>query len=161
MYNATQADEARRVLPDHRRLSAEAAPGYFFHFEDPMQFHQLSASFSVSPFGNLSDNERLHADIEYKTLNWKLRYWHNDADFYDLFGPVERSRKGDVFIVGYNKTTIYDPPRQLDLFGTAAAFFGLEQLPSAQNVASPKNIGSVEAGVQIHQHPQVAGRRRP
>ena len=34
-----------------------------------------------------------------KTLNWDLHYWHNGADFYDLFGPVERSRKGDAFIV--------------------------------------------------------------
>ena len=93
-------------------------------------------------------SERLHADVEYKTLNWKLRYWHNDADFYDLFGPVQRSRKGDAFIVGYNKTTIYDPPRQLDLFGIGAAYFGLEQLPAAQNVASPKNICSAEAGVR-------------
>ncbi len=59
-----------------------------------------------------------------------------------------RSRKGDAFIAGYNKTTIYDPPRQLDLFVNVAAYFGLEQLPSAQNVASPKNILSTEVGVK-------------
>ena len=114
----------------------------------------------MSPFGEMKDSERLHADIEYKTLNWKLRYWHNDADFYDLAGPVLRSRKGDAFIVSYNKAKIYDPPRQLDLFGSAAAYFGLEQLPSAQNVASPKNIYLGRSGREIHQHPQVAGRRR-
>ena len=37
-----------------------------------------------------------------------------------------RSRKGDAFIADYNKPLIYDPPRQLDLFGSAAAYFGLE-----------------------------------
>jgi len=113
-----------------------------------MQFNQLSATISVSPFGHMRRKERLHAEIEYKTLSWKLRYLHNDADFYDLFGPVERSRRGDAFIVSYNKTTIYDPPRQLDLFGSAAAYFGLKQLPGAQNVASPKNILSLEAGAR-------------
>ena len=59
-----------------------------------------------------------------------------------------RSRKGDAFIVGYNKTMIYDPPRQLDLFFNVAAYFGLEQLPSAQNVLSPKNILSTEVGAR-------------
>ncbi len=122
--------------------------GYFLQFEDPMQFHQLSGSFSVSPFGSMPGKERLHADIELKTLAWKLRYWHNDADIYDLAGPIERSRKGDAVIISYNKTKIYDPPRQLDLFGSVAAYFGLEQLPAAQNIVSPKNIYSAEVGVK-------------
>ena len=59
-----------------------------------------------------------------------------------------RSRKGDALILGYNKTTIYDPPRQLDVFFNAAAYFGLEQLPNAQNVASPKDIFSTELGLR-------------
>ena len=122
--------------------------GYYFNIEDPLQFRQLSATFSVSPFGGGGINDRLHADIKYKTLDWTLRYWHNDADVYDLAGPVKRSRKGDAVIVSYNKTRIYDPPRQLDLFGSAAAYFGLEQLPAAQNILSPKNIFSAEAGVK-------------
>ena len=41
----------------------KVAPGYYFHFEDPMQFRQLSATFSVSPWGDMRDGERLHADI--------------------------------------------------------------------------------------------------
>ncbi|MBA3510385.1 MAG: hypothetical protein H0T81_00565 [Sphingomonas sp.] len=124
------------------------APGYYFHFEDPMQFHQLNATISVSPFGRMRTRDRLHAELEYKTLDWRLRYLHNDADFYDLLGPVERSRRGDVLVAEYKKTRIYDPPRQLDFFGSAAAYFGLEQLPSAQNIASPKNILSLEAGAR-------------
>ena len=64
---------------------------------------------------------------------------------------------GDAIIVGYNKTKIYDPPRQLDFFGSAAAYFGLEQLPSAQNVPSPKNIYSAEAGVKYTNTRQSLG----
>ena len=107
------------------------SPGYLIHFEDPMQFHQMNIALSVSPFDQMGDGERLHAKLQYKTLEWNLRYFHNGADFYDIFGPVERSRKGDAFIAEYTKTKIYDPPRQLDLFATGALFLGLERLPTA------------------------------
>ena len=59
-----------------------------------------------------------------------------------------RSRKGDAFIVGYTRPLIYDPPRQLDIFGSAAAYFGLEQLPGAQNIPSPKDLRSGEIGLR-------------
>jgi hypothetical protein len=61
---------------------------------------------------------------------------------------VLRSRKGDAIIASYTKPLIYDPPRQLDLFGSASAFFGLKQLPGAQNIASPKNLQSAEIGLR-------------
>ncbi|MEO8547070.1 MAG: hypothetical protein ABI422_01755, partial [Sphingomicrobium sp.] len=70
------------------------------------------------------------------------------ADVYDLAGPVLRSRKGDAFIASYSKPLIYDPPRQLDIFGSASAFFGLKQLPGAQNIASPKDLRSAEIGLR-------------
>src|SRR4051794_3606735 len=124
----------------------KAAPGFYFHIADPLQFRQLSVSLAVSPYG-VNGGERLHANVEYQTPNWKLTYWHNLADVYDLAGPVLRSRKGDAFIASYTKPLIYDPPRQLDVFGSAAAYFGLDQLPGAQNVASPKDLRSFEAGL--------------
>jgi len=148
MYHATDRMKLAAAYPIIEGYKQKLTAGYYFHFEDPMQFHQLSAAFSVSPWGDFGDGEGLHADIEYRTLNWNLRYWHNDADVYDLAGPVLRSRKGDAIIIGYNKTKIYDPPRQLDVFGSVAGYFGLEELPSAQNVPSPADIYSAEAGVK-------------
>ncbi|MES2002687.1 MAG: hypothetical protein V4444_10310 [Pseudomonadota bacterium] len=124
------------------------AAGYYFHIADPLQFNQLSASIAISPFGHIKTSERLHLNVEYQTPNWKFNYWHNLADVYDLAGPVLRSRKGDALIVSYNKPLIYDPPRQLDVFGSAAAYFGLTQLPSAQNILSPKEIRSGEIGLR-------------
>ncbi|MFP5329703.1 MAG: TolB family protein [Alphaproteobacteria bacterium] len=122
--------------------------GYYFHLSDPLHFSQLSASFAYSPFKKVKGGERFHANIEYQTPTWKLQYWHNLADVYDLAGPVLRSRKGDAFIVNYSKPLIYDPPRQLDVFGSAAAYFGLDQLPNAQDVRSPKEIRSGEIGLR-------------
>jgi hypothetical protein len=147
-YNSGRRIKFAGMYPIVEGYKKIVSPGYFFHFEDPLQFRQINASVSVSPFGHLRDKDRLHVNLQYKTLNWDLKYKHNAADFYDLFGPVERSRRGDIFSAEYNKTVIYDPPRQLDLFGSAAAYFGLERLPSAQNVLSPKNIFSVEAGAK-------------
>lgn len=122
--------------------------GYYFHFADPLQFSQLSATIAVSPFNKVKGGERLHLNLEYQTPTWKFTYWHNLADFYDLAGPVLRSRKGDAFIASYSKPLIYDPPRQLDLFGSAAAYFGLDQLPNAQDILSPREIRSTEIGLR-------------
>jgi hypothetical protein len=124
------------------------ALGYYFHLADPLQFRQFSASLAYSPFRKVHGGERFHANVEYQTPNWKLTYWHNLADVYDLAGPVLRSRKGDAFIVNYTRPLIYDPPRQLDIFGSASAFFGLKQLPGAQNIASPKDLRSAEIGLK-------------
>jgi hypothetical protein len=147
-YRPTKRMKLAASYPIIEGYQGSISPGYYFHFEDPMQFSQFDATFSVSPFNHLPSKERFHASLKYKTLNWSVEYKHNGADFYDLFGPVERSRKGDAFILSWNKNKIYDPPRQLDFFGTAAAYFGLEQLPAAQNVTSPKNVFSLEGGVK-------------
>ena len=77
--------------------------GYYLHLADPLQFRQLSASVAVSPFNKVRGGERLHLNLEYQTPNWKLTYWHNLADVYDLAGPVLRSRKGDAFIASYSQ----------------------------------------------------------
>ena len=40
--------------------------------------------------------------------------WHNNADFYDLSGPIKRSRKGDALALGYRKLLVYDEPRRIE-----------------------------------------------
>jgi hypothetical protein len=110
-----------------------AAFGYHVVFEDPLQFNQLEATLSYTPDSPFEDQD-WHFDLAYHTLRWRLRYWHNDADFYDLFGPTERARAGDAVIAGYRNTLIYDLPRQLDIDIEAAYYTGLDTLPSAQEV---------------------------
>lgn len=143
---------------DERKLAArfpfvtgykgDPAFGWRQTYEDPLQFQQWNLDFAVSPFGDIRDSERIHASIEYRSLNWRVHYWHNLASFYDLFGPVERSRKGDALTVGWRKSQVYDPPRTLDLFAEVAGFVGLETLPNAQNVSGPKNLLSSQAGAR-------------
>ena len=111
-----------------------AAIGYAMKFQDPAQLHNLDVSASYSPDNGLPSGEKFHFTAEYRALNWRARYWHNDADFYDLFGPTKRSRKGDAFIVGYKKALIFDKPRQLDFSADVAYYTGLDTLPGNQNV---------------------------
>jgi len=110
-----------------------AAIGYHVVYEDPLQFNQLLATVSYT-LNSQFDDQDWHVDLEYRTLRWSWRYWHNDADFYDLFGPTERARAGDAFIVGYHRSFIYDPPRQLDFAADLAHYTGLDTLPAAQAV---------------------------
>jgi hypothetical protein len=110
------------------------ALGYHLQWADPIGLNSISATASYSVNGSLSSSERLHADIEYRRFDWTFRYWHNLADFYDLFGPTERARKGDAFIVGYEKPLIYDLPRRLDLEVKTAYYANLDTLPNNQNV---------------------------
>jgi len=107
----------------------------------------VKSACSRSP--GLPEGERLHADFTFHTIAWNFHYWHNDAGFYDLFGPTERARKGDAFIGGWHRSLIYDPPRTLDLKIEAAAYLGLDTLPGAQNVPTgqDRNIGTVKASL--------------
>ena len=156
-YNAAGERKFAGTYPIVEGYKGAVSPGWYFHWEDPLQFNQISASISVSPFDHMRLRDRLHAKLQLKTLNWDLKYLHNAADFYDLFGPVERSRRGDALIAGYNKTVIYDPPRQLDLFATGAIFTGLERLPQAQNIAGPKEIATIQLGAKFHDFRQSLG----
>ena len=147
-YNSSRRMKLAGMYPVVEGYKKTAAPGYFFHFEDPLQFRQINASLSVSPFNHLATRERLHASLQYKTLNWDIQYRHNGGDFYDLFGPVERSLKGNNLVIRYDKIGVYDPPRQLDWFGSAGLFTGLDRLPNAQNISSPSSVVSFEAGAR-------------
>ncbi|HEX2590946.1 MAG TPA: hypothetical protein VHL34_05600, partial [Rhizomicrobium sp.] len=111
------------------------ALGWHFQMEDPLLYNQLLANVAYSPANNIHTGEQFHADISYSTLYWKFTYWHNDANFYDLFGPTDNSRKGDAAIAKYHEVLIFDPPRQLDLSAEVGYYNGLDALPGAQNVS--------------------------
>jgi hypothetical protein len=124
------------------------AAGWYAQWEDPLMYDRLSANISYSPAGDLANGQQLHADISYYNLFWKITYWHNKADFYDLFGPTERARKGDALLVGYDGILIYDPPRQLEWTADLNLYSGLDVLPGAQNIQShDPDIATVKLGI--------------
>ncbi|MGZ5935192.1 MAG: hypothetical protein ACXWLV_10870, partial [Rhizomicrobium sp.] len=71
-------------------------------------------------------------------------------NFYDLFGPVDRSLKGDAIMAGYKHPLIYDLPRELDVTADMAYYTSLDQLPGFQNVSTTldRNILSADVGLK-------------
>jgi hypothetical protein len=108
--------------------------GYAWNVRDPLGLNSLEVNASYSLDASLDSDERVHVDVLYRRLNWRFRYWHNLADFYDLFGPTERARKGDAVSVGYDRSLIFDGPRKMNLDLSAAYYTGLDTFPDFQNV---------------------------
>jgi hypothetical protein len=67
-------------------------------------------------------------------LGWRSTLAWNPSNFYDLFGPTKRSRKGFMARLGNTQALIFDTPRTLDLLMDAAYFDQIETLPNAQNI---------------------------
>jgi hypothetical protein len=110
------------------------ALGYQFNFEDPLQFASLGVTVAGTPGGSLPSDERSHVDITGRYQFWRAALSWNRSDFYDLFGPTKRSRKGLAAKLGYDWLLIYDKPRTLDLVFDIAYYDKIDTLPNAQNV---------------------------
>jgi hypothetical protein len=110
------------------------AAGFRINFSDPMRLNRLYATGSISPFGDLDSSEQVHLELGYERYDWHFRYRHNNADFYDLFGPTKVSRRGYSLNLGWKKTLIYDLPRKLSLSIDAAYFGDMEELPFFQDI---------------------------
>ncbi len=147
------------LYPVLEGYKGKVAFGLHAIFEDPMQFDQLTATLAYSPAPGLPASERIHADLAFHNIAWRFEYWHNQAGFYDLFGPTQRARRGDAFIAGYKKSFIYDPPRQLDFTAEVGAYLGLDTLPGAQNIPTGQdsNIGVVKLGLKYQHTDQSLG----
>lgn len=146
-YRELSFDSAYPIIEGYRDTEAL---GWHFRWTDPAQLHHLSLSTSYSWDDELPSSEQPHVNLEYKALNWYARYWHNGADFYDLAGPTNRSRKGDAFILGYERALIYDPPRQLDISAEVAYYTGLDTLPGNQNIPTLFINEILSADVGLH-----------
>src|SRR5262249_22270047 len=110
--------------------------GYTFNFADPLNFASLSATVAYTPSDKLPSDERGHIDITGRYLFWNAELSWNRSDFYDLFGPVKRSRKGYAAKLGYDWLLLYEEPKRLDLFLNFAYYDQIDTLPNAQNVST-------------------------
>ncbi len=113
------------------------AVGARVNFSDPMLLNRLDITATYSPDSSLPSEERPHFQARFKRYNWWIDVAHNPANFYDLFGPTLRGRKGQRYAAGWNKTLVYDKPRKMDLNLVGALFDNIDTLPRYQNVPSP------------------------
>lgn len=112
----------------------EVGVGYRFNFDDPLYFAHLSVTAAYTPAQGLPSNERGHAEIDGRYRSWHANLAWNRSDFYDLFGPFKRSRKGLAAKVGYDWSLLYDEPKRLNLLFDVAYYDKIDTLPWAQKI---------------------------
>jgi hypothetical protein len=131
------------IFPVVEGYKDEFALGMSATFTDPLMLDRIDVSVSHSIDSDLPSGEDIHAKVEWRHVvtsqtplsgTWRAVLRHNAADFYDLFGPTKRSRKGQSATLEYDKTLIYDQPRQLDLKLGLSHFMNMDQLPRYQNI---------------------------
>lgn len=108
--------------------------GYHVNVEDPLRFASVGVTAAVTADGDLSDDERGHFEIYARYLGLRADLSWNRSDFYDLFGPTKRSRKGYAAKLGYDWLIIFDDPRKLTATFDVALYGKIDRLPDAQNV---------------------------
>ena len=131
--------------------------GYRFNFADPFSFRELDFSLSYTPNdwknglieGNqeLDKDEQIHSSINFSAVrfngflsgDYNIFASYNKANFYDLFGPTQRSRKGLNFGINYSNSIIYDPPNILDVSLGFSGYYGLDQSPEFQQINFSKD----------------------
>lgn len=108
--------------------------GYHINLMDPLLFHNIEMALSYSPGNRQNESEVFHGMIKYHYWPWKFWLSHNQADFYDLFGPTKTSRKGNGAGIHFDHFLINDRPKTLDFTIDLAGFQGMERLPRYQNI---------------------------
>ncbi|HYR34132.1 MAG TPA: hypothetical protein VEQ87_07580 [Burkholderiales bacterium] len=122
--------------------------GAHAHFDDPLSLGSIGVTAAITPSQDLPGNEKGHVDVRYQYLGWHAGAAWNRSDFYDLFGPTIRSRRGFQTDGGYDRALIYDEPRRLDFKSGLAYYHNLDALPQAQNIlATAERLVTIEAGL--------------
>lgn len=142
-YTAAQHLGLESIYPVVLGYKDSVSVGFKANFADPIRLDELNIGLAYSTDSNLPDDERPNVTIDYRHTvvsasplagTWRLSASLNGADFYDLAGPTKRSRKGNRFSVGYEKTLIYDAPRDLSLSIDLSHYSNMDRLPRYQNI---------------------------
>jgi len=113
-----------------------AAGGYHLNVGDPLGFAHLGITAAYTPDQNVANNERGHVYVDGHYLGWRAGLAWNRSNFYDLFGPTRRGRKGYAATLGYDQFLIFEPPKRLAVSYDLAYYDKIDTLPGAQNVAT-------------------------
>jgi len=131
------------IYPIIEGYKDEIALGINATFSDPLMLDSIDFSVSHSINSDLPSGEDIHAKLEWRHIVakatplagiWTAALRYNPADFYDLFGPTKRSLRGQSASVKYEKTLIYDEPREMHLTVDASHYTNLDRLPRYQNI---------------------------
>ena len=108
--------------------------GYRFNVNDPVGLSSMKLSFGLSPWSNNDWKNKFHIDFDWKYYFWSLKAAWNHMDFYDLFGPMRRSRKGYVAQLAYDYSNTLITPYERSWGFSVAAYGDMDALPLYQEV---------------------------
>jgi hypothetical protein len=111
-----------------------AGIGYHANIEDSLGLAKFGVTAAYTPTDSLGGSQHAHVEMTGEYLGWRALLSYNRSDFYDLFGPTKKSRKGYAAKVGYDDLLIYDEPRRFEVRYDLAYFDKIDTLPNAQNV---------------------------
>ena len=116
---------------------------------DELGYASLGIVAAYTPSDSIPGRERGHIMMRANYLNWRADLAWNRSDFYDLFGPTKRSRKGYAAKFGNTQSLIFDTPRTLDLITEVAFYDKIGALPNAQNIeAGFDSLVTAEVGLR-------------
>ena len=125
-----------------------AGIGYHAHFDDPLSLATIGITAAYTPSKELPGSEHGHADIDFRYLGWHAGASWNRSDFYDLFGPTIRSRRGFAARGGYDHALVFEEPRRLDVRSNIAYYHNLDALPGSQNIrATAERLITADVGL--------------
>jgi hypothetical protein len=138
------------AFPDIAGFKNTVALGYRLNWLDPLGISDLNLFLGISPWSDYTNKQKIHAQLEWKYWNWTLVASYNKTDFYDLFGPTQRSRAGYTAGLVYNRIQSLRAPFKV-FYGAGLYTYGdLEVIPEYQNVATPvKNFQAASASFGV------------
>jgi hypothetical protein len=149
IYKPLRELTVESIIPMVQGYKHTIGAGFSANFSDPMGFDSVAINASYSPDATLRSKERLHISSDFHQGRWTVGAKWNGADFYDIFGPVRRSREGYSGHVGYDRPLVFDPPTTLDWVADVAYYGGLDALPGYQNVRAPTHaLSTISTGIR-------------
>jgi hypothetical protein len=85
-------------------------------------------------FVALEDEELVHFNFDMQAGKFNVSGGFNEAEFHDLFGPSQGSRKGARLGINFDQNLLFDPPNSLDFRVGVSGFYGLDQSPEFQQI---------------------------
>ncbi|HUQ28297.1 MAG TPA: hypothetical protein VM051_06875 [Usitatibacter sp.] len=136
------------MYPVVQGYKKHAGAGVHAHVDDPLSLALVDLDVAYTPSHEMARDERAHVDAQFNYLGWHMRASWNRPDFYDLFGPTIRSRRGLAVSGGYDTFLVFDEPRRLEVRTNLAHYERLDALPAFQNVrATSSRLTTAEAGI--------------
>ena len=110
--------------------------GYRLFLSDPVGLSSVKLLLGTSPWSHNAWKNRFHADLEWRYYFWTLKAAWNHTDFYDLAGPMRRSRKGYQASLAYDYTNSMVSPFSRSWGFFVATYGDMDALPLYQEIGT-------------------------